>query len=236
MKGTRPLSEAEIRLVCAAFEGTYGVRNRGLFHLGISCGGRISELLLLKVSDVFQNGTAVTDLLFDSSIVKGKETARSVPLNTDGRGAIEMLISWHRTHFERFSNKRWLFPSRQGNQQAMSRKSAHAILKTAFEKAGLNGKIATHSMRKSYAQRMYHETGDIFIVKELLGHADVSTTQAYLGVDYQRVRQASEAIVIFGEKQQTGARSGEVENATDERLIAELERRGYDVRKRKTHS
>ena len=118
----------------------------------------------------------------------------------------------------------------------MSRKSAHAILKTAFEKAGLNGKIATHSMRKSYAQRMYHETGDIFIVKELLGHADVSTTQAYLGVDYQRVRQASEAIVIFGEKQQTGARSGEVENATDERLIAELERRGYDVRKRKTHS
>ena len=166
MKGTRPLSESEIRLVCGAFEGTYEVRNRGLFRLGISCGGRISELLLLKVSDVFQNGTAVTDMLFDSSIVKGKETARSVPLNADGRGAIEWLVGWHRTHFRRVSSKHWLFLSRQVNQQAMSGKSAHAILKRAFEKAGLNGKIATYSMRKSYVQRMYNETDDIFIVAE----------------------------------------------------------------------
>lgn len=238
MKGTRPLTAAEIRLVCAAFEGTYEVRNRGLFRLGISCGGRISELLLLKVSDVFQNGTAVTDLLFDSSIVKGKKTARSVPLNTDGRGAIEILIGWHRTHFDRFSSKRWLFPSRQGTQQPMSRKSAHAILKRAFEKAGLNGKVATHSMRKSYAQRMYHETGDIFIVKELLGHADVSTTQAYLGLDYQKVRAASEAINVFSESEkekQVTAETHEIRNATDDTLIGELQRRGYEVRKGETH-
>ena len=44
MKGTRPLDNTEIRLVSACFDGTYAARNRGLFMLGVSTGGRISEL------------------------------------------------------------------------------------------------------------------------------------------------------------------------------------------------
>ena len=64
MKGTRPLDNDEIRRVSASFTGTYEVRNRGLFVLGVSTGGRISELLSLCISDVWQNGTAVTDLAF----------------------------------------------------------------------------------------------------------------------------------------------------------------------------
>ena len=56
MKGTRPLDNAEIRRVFACFTGTYEVRNRGLFMLGVSTGGRISELLSLTISDVYQNG------------------------------------------------------------------------------------------------------------------------------------------------------------------------------------
>ena len=46
MKGTRPLDNDEIRRVSAAFTGTFATRNRGLFMLGVSTGGRISELLL----------------------------------------------------------------------------------------------------------------------------------------------------------------------------------------------
>ena len=72
MKGTRPLDNTEIRLVSACFDGTYGddlrrllYDNRGLFMLGVSTGGRISELLSLTVGDVYQNRRAVTDLLFD---------------------------------------------------------------------------------------------------------------------------------------------------------------------------
>ena len=48
MKGTRPLDNDEIRLVSACFTGTFEVRNRGLFMLGVSTGGRISELLSLR--------------------------------------------------------------------------------------------------------------------------------------------------------------------------------------------
>ena len=86
MKGTRPLDNNEIRLVSACFTGTFEVRNRGLFMLGVSTGGRISELLSLTIGDVcvYQNRRAVTDLLFDKSIVKGGEVSRAVPVNTDG--------------------------------------------------------------------------------------------------------------------------------------------------------
>ena len=55
MKGTRPLDNNEIRLVSACFTGTFEVRNRGLFMLGVSTGGRISELLSLTIGDVYQN-------------------------------------------------------------------------------------------------------------------------------------------------------------------------------------
>ena len=66
MKGTRPLDNSEIRLVSACFSGNpFEVRNRGLFLLGVSTGGRISELLSLRIDDVSQNGKPVPDLLFD---------------------------------------------------------------------------------------------------------------------------------------------------------------------------
>ena len=84
MKGTRPLDNDEIRLVSACFTGTFEARNRGLFMLGVSTGGRISELLSLQIGDVYQNRRAVTDLLFDKSIVKGSEVSRAVPVNADG--------------------------------------------------------------------------------------------------------------------------------------------------------
>ena len=80
MKGTRPLDNTEIQRVSTCFTGAYEARNRGLFMLGVSTGGRISELLSLQTRDVWQNGSAVTDLLFDKSIVKGGEVSRAVPV------------------------------------------------------------------------------------------------------------------------------------------------------------
>ena len=93
------------------------------------------------------------------------------------------------------------FPSRNGQgSQPMTRKAAHDIFKQAFEKAGLNGKLATHSLRKSYAQRLYEQTNDIYAVQEMLGHKDVKTTQRYLGVNYIKIKEASEAMSLSAEQ------------------------------------
>ena len=71
MKGTRPLDNDEIRSVSTCFTGTFKIRNSGLFMLGVSTGGCISELLSLTIGDVFQNGKAVSDLFFEKSVVRG---------------------------------------------------------------------------------------------------------------------------------------------------------------------
>jgi len=229
MKGTRPLMNDEIRRVISCFDGTFAVRNRCLFILGISTGGRISELLGLRLTDVYQNNAPVTDLLFDRSIVKGKETSRSVPINSDGTLAVQEIFKWHQDRYGVSLNmSRPLFPSRNGQgTQPMTRKSAHLILKDAFRKAGLNGKLATHSMRKSYAQRLYEQTNDIYTIREMLGHNDVKTTQSYLGVNYTKLRQASEAMSLMSETPKKYS-STSVGEATDEILFGELVRRGYD--------
>ena len=68
--------------------------------LGISTGGRVSELLSFQIADVYQNGSAVSDLLFEKSIVKGGEVSRAVPVNADGRLAIDELVDWHCQHYK----------------------------------------------------------------------------------------------------------------------------------------
>ena len=239
MKGTRPLDNDEIRRVSGCFTGTFEVRNRGLFMLGVSTGGRISELLNLRVGDVYQNGTAVTDLLYDKSIVKGGETSRAVPVNIDGRNAIDALIAWHRETYQNTDPDRPLFCSRQKSGSVpMHRQTAHDILKDAFTAAGLNGKLATHSLRKSFAQRVYEQSGDIFLVQELLGHKSVSTTQRYLGVDWASAREAVEGMALASDSYRNRSRQtsesfqflgAELKETADETLFLELALRGYNL-------
>ena len=230
MRGTRPLNNGEIRRVSAAFTGTFEIRNRGLFMLGVSTGGRISELLGLTIGDVYQNGRAVSDLLYSKSVVKGGEVSRAVPVNVDGRVAIDALIDWHREKYALLAPSRPLFPSRnQKGTVAMNRQTAHEMLKSAFLAAGLNGKIATHSLRKSFAQRVYEQSGDIYLVQELLGHRSVSTTQKYIGVSYASARHAVEAIALRREPDRAPLLSRSLKNTSDETLLRELARRGYDI-------
>ena len=230
MKGTRPLDNDEIRRVSTCFTGTFQIRNRGLFMLGVSTGGRISELLSLTIGDVYQNGKAVTDLLFEKSIVKGGEVSRAVPVNADGRHAIETLIGWHREKYRGVASTRPLFPSRHNSGTVpMHRQTAHDILKKAFIAAGLNGKLATHSLRKSFAQRVYNKSGDIYLVQELLGHRNISTTQNYLGVNYADARAAVESIALITESDRTDVLSHSAEILDDQILLTELKRRGYKL-------
>ena len=219
MKGTRPLDNDEIRSVSTCFTGTFATRNRGLFMLGVSTGGRISELLSLQIGDVYQNGKAVTDLLFEKSVVKGGEVSRAVPVNRDGRLAIDELVLWHRRHYGDTEESRPLFPSRHNSGTVpMHRQTAHDILKKAFIAAGLNGKLATHSLRKAFAQRVYNKSGDIYLVQELLGHRNISTTPNYLGVNYADARAAVEAIALITESDRNDVLSHSVKFFDDQTL------------------
>ena len=231
MKGTRPLTNEEIRKVRDAFGGTYAQRNRGLFMLGVSIGGRVSELLALTVGDVYQNEQPVTDFQFDKNIVKGGETSRTIPVNADGRKAIEEIMAWHRKAFGHISDKTPLFPSRKKDGYKLvplKRQAVHKVLEGAFVNAGLNGKLATHTLRKTFAQRLYQKCGDIFMVKEMLGHKNVATTQAYIGVNYVSVQDAVEAMSLEAEDNPRDP----LDDFPPEQLISKVIELGYEVRLR----
>lgn len=130
--------------------------------------------------------------------------SRAVPVNADGREAIESLIGWRAEKYKTIASSRPLFPSRSKSRSvAMNRQTAHEMPKKAFETVGLNGKLATHSLRKNFAQTVYEESGDIYLVQELLGHWNVSTTQKYLGVNYATARETVEAIALRSERDRT---------------------------------
>ena len=225
MKGTRPLDNDEIRRVSGCFTGRFEIRNRELFMIGVSTGGRISELLSLCIGDVYQNQKPVGDLLYGKSIVKGGEVSRTVPVNADGRRAIDALVNWHRRHYRSVASKRPLFRSRhKSGTVALHRQTAHDILKNAFIEAGLNGKLATHSLRKSFAQRLYDKTGDIYLVQALLGHRNIATTQNYLGVNYADARAAVEAIALMTESDSSVVLSLSLTDIDDEHFAASLKK------------
>ena len=227
MKGTRPLTNQEIRKVRDAFEGTFADRNRGFFMLGVSIGGRVSELLSLKIGDVWQNEQPVTDFQFDRAIVKGGETSRTIPVNSDGRKAITEIMDWQTSQFGFVFEEHPLFPSRKG-YTPVQRQAMHKILREAFEKAGLNGKLATHTLRKTFAQRLYQQCSDIYMVKELLGHKNVATTQAYIGVNYVSAQDAVEAMSLDAEDHPKDP----LDDFPPEQLIAKVIELGYEVRVR----
>jgi site-specific recombinase XerD len=228
MRGTRPLSTEEILKVSFKFTGKYYIRNRALFMLGVSVGGRISELLALKIGDVWQNDRPVTDLLFIKGVVKGKENARVIPINHDGREAITELINWHKEYFSDLKPLRPLFVSRKNGDsligKALTRTQGHRIICEAFSQAGLNGKLATHSLRKTFAQRLYDSTSDLALCQELLGHKNISTTRQYLSVSYEKCKKAVEAIELHNNR-----RDILLHSTSDNDLIVELQTRGYDI-------
>lgn len=103
MKGTRPLDNDEIKRVSNCFDGIFEARNRGLFMIGVSTGGRISELLSLKIGDVYQKGQAVTEKRERRNPIPRTCTLRIRPLQSPGeyRGN-------HRNHQDRISSGKFL--------------------------------------------------------------------------------------------------------------------------------
>lgn len=178
MKGCRSLTDSEIILVEQALVGT---RNKTLFVVGVSTGLRISEIISLKVKDVFKHGQVANRVTVAKRNVKGNKEGRSIALTERAKLAIHNLITE-----ESLTEEMPLFRSRKGG--SIGRKRAWLILSEAFELLKLEGKVSTHSMRKSLAQRIWTASGkDLRMTQVALGHASVQSTISYIGVDSKDV-------------------------------------------------
>lgn len=180
MKGCRPLTDAEVDLTLKTFAGRYAARDRALFLLGVKSGFRISELLSLRLGDVLQSGRLVDRVAVARRNMKKKLEGRTVLLHPDAKAALMPWIEQLRADGH-LTAETFVFQSRKGANRAVGRVHAYRVLQTAYKANELTGKLGTHSMRKTFAGKVYDALkGDLVKTQRAMGHRNVNSTVSYL--------------------------------------------------------
>ncbi len=152
-----------------------GLRDKAMLETLYACGLRISELLTLQIRDIYEKQNFVR--IFG----KGRKE-RLVPISDTALKWIKRYSDQARPLLDRYQRSQGgLFLSVRGT--AMSRMGFWKILKKYVDKAGIRKEIHPHTFRHSFATHLLENGADLRAVQEMLGHADISTTQIYTHVD-----------------------------------------------------
>jgi len=183
MKLPDTLSLEEIDLLIATIDlsKAQGERNRAIIETLYGCGLRVSELIFLKISDLF----------FDEGFIKvtGKgDKQRFVPIGPQTEKYIKIYRKEIRIHQKiNPSAKDTLFLNRRGN--ALSRAMIFHIVKELAEKAGIKKKISPHTFRHSFATHLLENGADLRAIQQMLGHESITTTEIYTHIDKSHLTQ-----------------------------------------------
>lgn len=170
------LSPEEIRKIIESIDlsTTAGSRDRAIIELLYGCGLRISELLTLQLKDIeFEAG-------FVRITGKGNRQ-RLVPM---GQFAAESVKRWLGCKASNHDAKA-LFTSKLG--KPFSRPGLWKIIKKRVQQAGITKPVTPHTFRHSFATHLLEGGADLRVVQEMLGHADISTTQIYTTIDREYI-------------------------------------------------
>ncbi len=146
-----------------------GYRDRAMLELLYATGIRVSELIALNVSDVN----------FSAGIVRcrGHEKERVIPLYPAAVRALKEYVEFIRPKMIASADESSLFVNVSGER--MSRQGFWKIIKTYQTKAGIEKTITPHTLRHSFAAHLLENGADLRSIQEMLGHADISSTQVY---------------------------------------------------------
>lgn len=154
-------------------------RDRAMLELAYGAGLRVSEWISL----------GVRDLLLEDALLRvfGKGSKeRLVPIGRRAIGAVAVYVRELRPRLERGGGKGVLFLNARGNP--LTRMGAWKMLRKYVEKARLEKHVSPHTLRHSFATHLLEGGADLRAVQEMLGHADISTTQIYTHVDREYLR------------------------------------------------
>jgi integrase/recombinase XerD len=182
------LSETEIKsLIDAAqnWPGEEGVRLSCVLELLYATGLRVSELVTLPLA------AARRDPRF--LIISGKGgKERVVPLSEPARAALGRYLECREDFLPDSQQSRWLFPSR-GRAGHLTRQRTGQLLKELAVKASLDpDRLSPHVLRHAFASHLLDHGADLRSVQQMLGHADIATTQIYTHVETERLRKLVE--------------------------------------------
>lgn len=190
MRGCRPLTEAEVSLVLEHMNGPKSSRDQAMFLLGVRAGFRISEILSLRLGDVVQFGSIVERVRVERRNMKDKREGRTVLLPPEARHALAVWIEELRLDGY-MTAEAFVFQSRRGVNRPIGREQAWRLLNRAFRDAGLTGNLGTHSMRKTFADRIYERLdGDLVKTSHALAHKSIASTASYLSFRESEIDEA----------------------------------------------
>jgi len=175
------LSPENVELLLAAPQATdrFYLRDRALLETLYATGSRASEVAGLRLEDVY------LDSAFLKCMGKGSKQ-RVVPLGRPAVAALKAYLGEQRPELTRAADAPWVFVSRGG--RALTREMLWVIVKKYVRRAGLNARVSPHTLRHSFATHLLSGGADLRTVQELLGHANIRTTQMYTHVDRDRLR------------------------------------------------
>jgi integrase/recombinase XerD len=173
------VSEAERLLAAPTLDEALVFRDRVILELAYGAGLRVSEL----------TGLGVRDALLEDGLVRvlGKgDKERLVPIGRTAIGAVAVYQRELRPRLDRGASKGMLLLNARGTQ--LTRMGAWKIVRKYVEIAGITKRVTPHTLRHSFATHLLEGGADLRAVQEMLGHADIATTQIYTHVDREYLR------------------------------------------------
>jgi len=154
------------------------IRDKAMFELLYATGMRVSELVDVKVDDVNVNMEYV--------IYNNGKKERVIPFGKAAKNALSRYLKSSRDVMLKNEKNDYLFLNCHGKK--LSRQGFWKILKEYAQDAGINEEITPHSLRHSFGAHLVANGADIYAVKEMMGHSDIASTQLYLTVNGNNIK------------------------------------------------
>ncbi|WP_374550313.1 site-specific tyrosine recombinase XerD [Flavobacterium sp.] len=182
---TLSLNEIDKLIAAIDLSKEEGHRNKAIIETLYSCGLRVSELVSLKISDLF----------FDEGFIKvtGKgNKQRFVPIAKSTQNLIELYQKSIRNHLQIYKkDEDTLFLNRRGKQ--LTRAMIFTIIKNLAIEINLQKNISPHTLRHSFATHLLENGADLRSIQMLLGHESITTTEVYVHVDRTHLKNVLDA-------------------------------------------
>ncbi len=161
-----------------------GGRNKAMLEMLYSCGLRVSELVNLKISQLY------FDLGFIRVLGKG-DKERLVPVGSSAMKYVKIYLKNIRVHIPvKHGSEDIVFLNRRGSK--LTRVMVFLVIKDLVQKAGIKKTISPHTFRHSFATHLVEGGADLRAVQEMLGHESITTTQIYTHLDREFLRKTLE--------------------------------------------
>lgn len=172
--------EVEILLEQPNIDCSKGVRDKAMLELLYASGIRVSELIALDVNDVN---------LYMDYIISSKDTSneRVIPIGKMAVSILGLYIDKHRMNLVKDSEEKSLFVNYHGKR--LTRQGFWKIVRGYTKQAKINKNITPHTLRHSFAAHLLQNGADLKSVQEMLGHADISTTQVYTLITKNKIKE-----------------------------------------------